>query len=331
MKIEKLPSGSYRVRKMYKGKTYTVVFDYKPTQKEILQALSDKMEQEKETKSRMTFLDASNNYVELKRNILSPASVREYSKIPNRLSERFSTKLINDITSLDVQKEINDLTKKLAPKTVSNYYGFIYSVLKTYRPTFVLNVTLPQKTKKEVFIPTEEEIRMVLQKVKGTDFEIPIILACYGMRRSEICALTADDIDGDTVRINKAMVQNENREWVIKSTKTTLSTREITIPIDIANRIKEQGYAYKGYPGSISNHLARIEKELGLQHFSLHKLRHYFASKLSSMNVPEADILKLGGWSTDNVMKSVYRHSLIDKEKQAQREVSNKLSNVLFN
>ena len=33
MKIEKLPSGSYRIRKMYKGKTYTVIFDYKPTQK----------------------------------------------------------------------------------------------------------------------------------------------------------------------------------------------------------------------------------------------------------------------------------------------------------
>ena len=46
MKIEKLPSGSYRVRKMYKGKTYTVVFDYKPTQKEALQAISAELENE---------------------------------------------------------------------------------------------------------------------------------------------------------------------------------------------------------------------------------------------------------------------------------------------
>ena len=30
MKIEKLPSGSYRVRKMYKGKTYSVIFNHKP-------------------------------------------------------------------------------------------------------------------------------------------------------------------------------------------------------------------------------------------------------------------------------------------------------------
>ena len=32
MKIEKLPSGSYRIRKMYKGQMYTVVFNEKPTQ-----------------------------------------------------------------------------------------------------------------------------------------------------------------------------------------------------------------------------------------------------------------------------------------------------------
>ena len=31
MKIEKLPFGSYRIRKMYKGTIYTVVTEYKPT------------------------------------------------------------------------------------------------------------------------------------------------------------------------------------------------------------------------------------------------------------------------------------------------------------
>ena len=39
MKIEKLPSGSYRIRKTYKGKTYAVIFDHKPTQKEAMQAM----------------------------------------------------------------------------------------------------------------------------------------------------------------------------------------------------------------------------------------------------------------------------------------------------
>ena len=49
MKIEKLLSGSYRIRKMYKGKMYTVVFDRKPTQKEAMQA----MEERNETRERV--------------------------------------------------------------------------------------------------------------------------------------------------------------------------------------------------------------------------------------------------------------------------------------
>lgn len=44
MKIEKLPSGSYRIRKMYKGQMYAVVFDEKPTQKEAMQAMAAELD-----------------------------------------------------------------------------------------------------------------------------------------------------------------------------------------------------------------------------------------------------------------------------------------------
>ena len=70
--------------------------------------------------------------------------------------------------------------------------------------------------------------------------------------------------------------------------------------------------------------------DLGIPRFPLHKLRHYFASKMSAMNVPEADILRMGGWETDHVMKSVYRHSMIEKEESAKRDAAEKLRNVLF-
>ena len=51
-----------------------------------------------------------------------------------------------------------------------------------------------------------------------------------------------------------------------------------------------------------------------------HKLRHYFASEMSALGVPEADILKMGGWETDHVMKSVYRHSMMEKAKREAAE-----------
>lgn len=82
------------------------------------------------------------------------------------------------------------------------------------------------------------------QKVK---FEVPIILACYGMRRSEIGASQVEDVDGDVVHISRVMVQNV-----------------------------------------------------------------------------------VGEWETDHVMKSVYRHSKMEKEELAKRDAAEKLRNVLF-
>lgn len=46
---------------------------------------------------------------------------------------------------------------------------------------------------------------------------------------------------------------------------------------------------------------------------------------MSSLNIPEADIIKMGRWETDHVMKSVYRHSMMEKEEQAKRDAASKL------
>lgn len=330
MKIEKLPSGSYRVRKMYKGQVYTVIFDGKPTQKEAIKAISDEMGKIKSLHESMTFQVAAEKYIESKRNVLSPSTIRGYDTIIRQLSKTIMQKNIHDITNIDVQTEINRISKKCSPKTTRNYHGFISAVLKTFCPGLNLNTTLPQKVKSNPYIPSGEDIRRILKFAKGTQYEIPIILACYGLRRSEICALTLDDIDGDIVRINKAKVQNEKKEWIIKTTKTTASTREVTIPMDIVDKIRTQGYIYKGYPNSITCYLNKMQDILEIPHFSIHKLRHYFASEMSALGVPEADILKMGGWETDHVMKSVYRHSMMEKEENAKREATEKLRNVIL-
>lgn len=62
----------------------------------------------------------------------------------------------------------------------------------------------------------------------------------------------------------------------------------------------------------------------------MHKLRHYFASKMSTMNIPDADIIQMGGWETDHVMKTIYRHSMMQRDKDAKREAAEKLQNALF-
>lgn len=79
MKIEKLPSGSYRVRKMYKGKMYAVTFEYKPTQKEALEAMAKRLSIVQGKNEGLTFEAAAREYIESKRNVLSPSTIRGYN------------------------------------------------------------------------------------------------------------------------------------------------------------------------------------------------------------------------------------------------------------
>lgn len=330
MKIEKLPSGSYRIRKMYKGQAYTVVFDKKPTQKEALNAMAKELDKVQQKHTSMTFKDAAEEYIESKRNVLSPSTIRGYAGIIRQIPEKFLSENIHDITALDVQAEINRMAKDHSPKTVRNHHGFISAVLCVFCPNLKLTTTLPQKVKNEPYIPTDEDVRRILEYSRGTEYEIPLILACYGLRRSEICALTPSDIDGDIIRINKAKVLTDNWEWIDKTTKTTASTREIIIPREISNKIQDRGYIYKGHPNSITRYLEAVEDCLGIPRFSMHKLRHYFASKMSAMNIPEEDIMRMGGWETDYVMKGVYRHAMEDKNRERQREAARKLQGVIL-
>ena len=67
MKMEKLPSGSYRIRK-----TYTVIVDHKPTQKETIELMADAMQGVNVAAHSMTLKQAANHYIDLKRSVLSP-------------------------------------------------------------------------------------------------------------------------------------------------------------------------------------------------------------------------------------------------------------------
>ena len=132
MKIEKLPSGSYRVRKMYKGENYSLVFDHKPTQKEALQAISAVLDKIKTKYDQLTFRVAAGEYVETKRNVLSPKTVKEYIEMPKRFPDWFNNLPLAEITQVDINRIVNELSKSL--KTVRNYHGFISAVLGTFRP-----------------------------------------------------------------------------------------------------------------------------------------------------------------------------------------------------
>ena len=236
MGIEKR-GNSYRVQKMFNGVRHSITFDHKPSQQEIIKAFADVSEPTHYGKK--TFQKASDEYLESQRTMLSPSTMRGYNTALRMISDRFKALLIDKITQIDIQSEIKNLSKDKSPKTVKNYYAFICSVLGYFRPDFTFRVNLPQPIKYVAKIPSEEAIREVFKSIEGTEFSIPIKLACLGLRRSEIAGLVKGDLTGNELFIHNALVQDENNQWVLKNkTKTLSSTRTIYIPDELANEIE---------------------------------------------------------------------------------------------
>lgn len=316
MTIDKLPSGSYRIRHQIDGRRYTVTIPYKPTKKEAFQLIQDKINGVDVL--RKSFADCAEEYISGKSHTLSPATIRGYASILRMMPEKLKMSEIGAITAWDVQTYMDKLTAEgKTPKTVRNYHGFISAVLATFAPETNLSTQLPQKAKNDEYTPSDDDVKQILSMSKGTDYEIPLRLACYGLRRSEICALTPADLDGNRLTINKAKVLGKDREWYIKATKTTDSTRTILIDDDLADLIRETGTVYDGYPNRIYWFLQKCQDKIGIPNFPLHYLRHYYASTAHALGIPDAVIMESGGWKTDHVMKRVYRHAKDTDDQQA--------------
>ena len=329
MTIEERPNGKYRIKISLNGKRYSVTFDHKPTEGEVFQKLSTRISDVIECEH-ITFETAANEYCKLKKNVLSPKTYREYMMMPKRLSKEFNNLYIDKITDKQLQKEINDLAATRKPKTVKNYYDFIVPVIRMYRDDFRPKVTVPEVMQELLYIPTDEEVHKLFEAAQNhTDgmFFIPIVLGSYGLRRSEICALTPDDFIDNVVYVRKSKVQTYEDGWIIKEyPKNSTSIRRIPIDPEIVALIKEQGYVYEGHPNSISDFISKFCDRNNVRHFSLHKLRHYFCSRLIAENVDVKTTISMSGHKTDAVMKRIYLHSVDEKVQEA----SDKLEQILF-
>ena len=321
--IENRGGNKWRISQMYNGKRYriTIESDKKPLQKEarllieeeISKAIREGVQQPKNQK--LTVRAAAEKYISLKDNSLSPSTIRGYKGYIRSLPEDFSEMLLDTVTEEQLQLLVKRYQAEHSVKYTKNVIMFLKSVFKMFRKNFAFNVTFATEIKEEAYIPSNAELKMIIDKARNTPYEIPIILgAVCGMRRGEILALTPEDLDEDNVaHITKAVVFDNDGNRIVKNCpKTKGSIRAIGVPEGIANKIRKQGYAYSGGSNCINNWLLRTEAELGIKKFTFHKLRHYFCTSLHEAGVPDADIMKLGGWSDPSVMTRIYRHGRND-------------------
>ena len=328
--ITKLKSGNYRIRKTYNGEAYAVTINYCPTKKEADRLIFEMINKQAKPIGPILFKTAATEYIDMKRPVLSPSTIRGYLCDFKTFDKHILETKITKFDSNKIQHIINEMAGRgLSPKTIKNRVNFIISVLRSKRPDIIIRIQYPKQNKEEPYIPNDKEYSALLKHAAGTPYEIPLYLAGMGLRLSEICALTIDDVSEDGISITKAKVRDENDNYVITNrNKTDKSCRFVALPKTIINLIKEQGYIYEGSPQRITAFIHRSAKCLNINDFSIHKLRHYFATKAHSLMIPDSSILKTGGWKTDHVMKAVYRHADQDIIKHDMKKLNDHISSL---
>ena len=326
-KAKKLPSGNWRVNLFVDTDPITGKRRYKsftaPSKREAEYLAAEyKMGIQRRTGSNMTLQEAMQRYIE-SQNALSPSTLRTYSGMSRTAFTGIARYRLCDLTQEVIQKEMSNYGKTHSPKSVRNAHGFLSAVLRMFAPELHLNTTLPQKEKAETYIPTEEEFKRLLEVVEGTDIEPAVLLAGMGsLRRSEIAALTDEDILDNGVRVNKALVRGTDNQWHLKTTKTTYSTRIAPLPEQIIKKLRQYKMGTLN-PAVIDKHFRKAVTAAGLPPMRFHALRHYYASVLHAAGVPDKYIMQFGGWSTDSVLKAVYQHAMRDHtEKESERVTS---------
>lgn len=315
---KKLPSGSWRCQiydytdenKKRHYKSFTA-----PTKKQA-EFMAAEYALDKKNKPELpeyTLKTAIENYCNLKSNVLSPATIREYRRMKDNYYGKLGDIQLKSISSDLVQSWINDFAADHSPKTVRNAYGLISAVMDAFAYDIRLHVTLPQKIQSNLYVPSDDDIKAVLNYFAkyDRDMELAVYLAAFGtLRRSEICALTADDINGNTVHVHKAMVNKGHSEWVVKTTKTMSSTRFVEMPDYVIKKLPKSGRIVNINPDQITRRFERAFLKLDIRSFRFHDLRHYAASIMHAIGIPDQYIMQRGGWGSDRTLKAIYRGTI---------------------
>lgn len=308
----KQSSGNWRCKAKYKGqaKSFTA-----PTKREAELLASQWVNGLKDGDNGLSLDEALTKYIASKEGVCSPSTIRGYEQIRTCYFGEIGRLKLSGIDSYTLQNFVSNLALNRSPKTVRNVYGLLVSTLKMFIPERSFDITLPQKVPIQRTVPTDDQINTLLENAKD-DLKIAILLGSFGLRRGEVCALTFDDVYPDLgfIQINKDMIQNKNKEWVVKPTpKTSSSCRVVRMPREIIDQLGHgSGRVYPYNPNSLTQAFTRLRDRLQIN-VSFHSLRRYMASILHALGFPDKYIQEVGGWSTPQVMQKCYESILVDK------------------
>lgn len=264
-------------------------------------------------------------------------------KNPNKVRSTKAVEIyhlpMDSITAKTLQSIYNEMAKNGAPvseiKTIHKIMKKFYSYISL--ENLGRDVTAPLKIPKEkvnaankdITVWTDEEINTILGSFDKADnrfrHRFLIVLAYYtGCRKSELLALTYDDITEDGVRITKTLAEvsdglvNGKMKTHVAATDPKTKNSIRTIPVDPvvmeelkihkkwhkAEQLKNgyrSNYIFTTDSGEFYNNknldvaIFRYYKKIGVEPKTMHTYRHTYASNLCKLGAPMKDVCELLG------------------------------------
>jgi integrase len=256
--------------------------------------------------------------------------------------------IISEVKPLHCQNILNNMKEDYRTSSIETTRVVLHSIFDSAVDNELLlvnpvkkSVKTPEgKPLKESRVLTIEEQKVFLEGVKGTRFynQYAFILQT-GFRVGEMIALKWSDIDfnSNLIHISKTMHRNEKKdEWILGPAKSSSGIRDIPITqvcreilLAQKEKIKSQKIINKdfedfffvnekGRPLTATSYDVDIMKKtklLDINHFSMHTLRHTYATRCIEAGMRPKTLQMLLGHSNISVTMNLYVH-VTETEKQ---------------
>ena len=319
-----------------------------PKLQEVRQWLADSKYQDEHSNidfpSSMTVNAWFEYWIGIKKRTVRPNTIRNYTeRYRHNIEPVIGTKMLSAVNSIHCQSIMNRMadqgyrTSTIYQTRIALYnmldYAFLNDVIMKNPCSKVVKSDIGKASRKKEAL-TRDTQRTFCRTVEGNAYECQYrFLLQTGLRTGELVGLKWSDVDWDerTLTINRSMeYRHSTKEWRVGEPKSKSGYRTIPLTdeaIEILRLQKKKNksimvvplewseYIFlcrKGTPVKNSTYdtmLFKLCDKAGIQRFSMHVLRHTFATRCIEAGMKPKTLQTILGHSNIGITMNLYVHT----------------------
>lgn len=279
--------------------------------------------------------------------ILKPTTLKGYrSNLKTHLYPTFGKKPLNEITTDDVQKFLNE-REDLAKNTVHTMFVLFSEIMDSAFEDRLIPAN-PAKSKRLTIVSTKQATRNALSPVQlqqiiadisgkltdDTERRMMALMLFTGMRRGEVLGLKWEDIDFDNklIRVRRAVSYPTNQP-LVSTPKTRSGNRVIPLDDQLTALLEPKGTTGYVIGGEkpltqmvLRRILRQINKKVDMFGATPHVFRHSYLSAMVEAGVDPKTVQQIGGHANITTTLNIYVHTRVGLVREAGEKVGRLLT-----